>query len=162
MQTARISLVQPLQDDYDDILSLHNHDEVRKYLGGPVVSKDFERSFQNMLSPKKPNMHWVVRNIESDAFMGLVSIDEYHDGKRYEMSYQLLPGYWGKGYAQEVCKRIIEYAFNEAGFDQIVSETQMRNESSINLLERLGMKLESTVERFGEQQAVYVLKDTNS
>ncbi|WP_193224435.1 GNAT family N-acetyltransferase [Bacillus sp. B1-b2] len=38
------------------------------------------------------------REKQTDSFIGLVSIDSYHEGRYLEISYQLLPSWWGKGF----------------------------------------------------------------
>ncbi len=158
MKTSRTTLEKPTEKDYADVRSLHMHKEVSRYLGGPSDPEQFDAYFQKVLHPTHPNSYWVVRQSETDAFMGFVVIDLHHDKKYYEMSYQFLPEFWGKGYATEVCNRVLEYAFDELKLDAVISETQAKNEPSITLLKRLGMKLDSTLERFGEQQVIYKIE----
>ncbi|WP_338786346.1 GNAT family N-acetyltransferase [Metabacillus sp. FJAT-53654] len=54
----------------------------------------------------------------------MVSLDPHHEGSYLEISYQLLPIWWGKGYATEVVKLIIHYALNELNLTKVVAETQ--------------------------------------
>lgn len=159
MQTSRTTLVNPAEDDYADVRSLHMHQEVSRYLGGPTDPEQFDAYFQKVLHPVHPNTYWVVRETETNAFMGFVVIDLHHDKEYYEMSYQFLPEFWGQGYATEVCNRVLKYAFDDLKLDAIISETQAKNEPSIKLLKRLGMTLERTLERFGEQQVIYIIKN---
>ncbi len=158
METSRTILIRPSKDDYDDVRSLHMHKEVSQYLGGPSDPEQFDAYFQKVLHPTPPNSYWVVKQKDTDVFMGFVVIDLHHDKKYYEMSYQFLPEFWGQGYATEACSRVLTYAFNDLGLDAVISETQARNEQSIKLLQRLGMTLDSTLERFGEQQVIYMIK----
>lgn len=44
---------------------------------------------------------------------------------------------------------------NDLSLTRVVAETQAANVASCQLLERLGMRLERTVERFGAGQAIY-------
>lgn len=162
MHTTHAILAKLQQSDYDDILLLHNDEQVRTYLGGPIDLKDFHCSFECMCSAIEPEAYWIMREKQTTAFMGLVSIDGYHDKKRYELSYQLLPEFWGKGYATEVLDLMIKYAFSELGLEELVSETQKKNVKSIRLLERLGMQKIDELERFGEQQIVYAIKHENT
>ncbi len=55
-------------------------------------------------------------------------------------------------------RRVLHYAFDEVKLEAVISETQAKNEPSIKLLKRLGMTLDSTLERFGEQQVIYMVK----
>jgi len=47
--------------------------------------------------------------------------------------------FWGKGYATEGAKRIIEYVFNELNISGIVSFTVPDNQRSWRVMEKLGL-----------------------
>lgn len=131
--------------------------QVRRYLGGEVSREDFEGKFAKMLDVEAPEFHLVVRDLDSDVFMGLVSFDRYHDGERFELSYQFLPEYWGQGIADEVLKAVIDDVFSRDLCDELVSKTQEANAASIRLLEKLGMEPYEKLERHGTAQVVYRL-----
>lgn len=158
METDRTILIKPERKDYDDLLDLHTHEEVCRYLGGPVIEKEFDSYFEKILSAISPDSYWIIRRKEDDVFIGFLSIDLHHDRQHYELSYQFLPEFWGQGYAYEACQRVLQYAFDELELEAVISETQKKNVRSIELLERLGMTLESTLERFGEEQVIYCIR----
>jgi RimJ/RimL family protein N-acetyltransferase len=56
-----------------------------------------------------------------------------------EIGWRLARGYWGHGYATEGARAVLEYGFDEAGLDEIVSFTALTNVRSIAVMERLGM-----------------------
>ena len=86
---------------------------MRKFLGGIRQENSIEVLLDEMLNSSDNSIYWVIREKDTDSFMGLVSLDPHHDGIYLEISYQLLPNWWGKGYATEVVQTIINYAFNE-------------------------------------------------
>lgn len=129
--------------------------EVRRYLGGPVDERGFEAGFAAKLSSDTNQLYWIIRQASDNEFMGSVSLDLHHDGVNTEVSYQLLPKWWGRGYATEVVQRIVKYAFEDLGLAKVVAETQIANKASCRLLEKSGMQLEQTVERFGAEQAIF-------
>ena len=146
--------------DYADVKKVFLNHDVRKYLGGIRSEESTLEVLDRMLAPSDTNFYWVIREKQTDNFIGLVSLDPYHEGAFLEVSYQLLPSWWGKGYAMEVVQRIIEFAFNELYLEKVVAETQTANKSSRKLLERLGMQLERKIIRFGAEQAVYSIKSS--
>ena len=114
-----------------------------------------------MLNPSDNSFYWVIREKQTDTFIGLVSLDPHQDGVYLEISYQLLPNWWGKGYATEVVQTIINYAFNELHLTKILAETQTANKISCMLLKKLGMDLERTIMRYGAEQGIYsIIKPT--
>nr|WP_226793392.1 GNAT family N-acetyltransferase [Bacillus sp. B1-b2] len=106
--------------------------------------------------------YWVVRKKLTNNFMGLVSLDPHHDEVYPELSYQFLPKWWGKGYATEVVQFLTFFALNELKLSNLIAETQTANKSSCRLLERIGMKFERSITRFGAEQAIYSIKKVPS
>ncbi|MEK3886680.1 GNAT family N-acetyltransferase [Bacillus sp. FSL K6-3431] len=135
------------KSDYIDVKKLYVNQEVRKFLGGIRQEDSIEVALGEMLNSSDDSFYWVVREKYTDIFIGLVSLDPHHEGSYLEISYQLLPNWWGKGYATEVVKLIIHYALNELDLTKVVAETQTANKSSCRLLGRVGMELERNIIR---------------
>ena len=110
-----------------------------------------------MLEAPFPNTYLYITLKKTGEFIGLVSIDEYHDKDLYELSYQFYLSF-GEGLAFEVLTQVIEEGLNYLNIASIVAETQTANKASCCLLEKLGMKKVQTLERFGHEQAVYELR----
>ncbi len=158
IESERANFFSPTQSDYEDIFSLYNNEETRKYLGGIVERKEFEKKFIDLFSAKLPECHFVIREKESNSIIGMVSITRHHDQEHFEISYELHPNFWGKGLGTEVSLKIIEYAFSELGLKELIAETQKKNQTSVKLLEKIGMTFVKEIERFGEKQVIYTIK----
>lgn len=157
IQTKRCILKKICLDDYDAVKRLYQDKDVRRYLGGAVSLDRFDRSFQSMIASSDCARYWVVRDIDSQMVIGLVSLDGYHDSIETELSYQFLPLTWGKGYAFEVLQAVLHEAFAVWQLDQVVVETQTANIASCALLRKLGMRESESMLRFGEWQTIFVL-----
>ncbi|MFJ7734272.1 GNAT family N-acetyltransferase [Lysinibacillus sp. NPDC097231] len=144
-------------EHYHAIYTLYSNENVRAYLGGVPGESYIETSFKGMLEAPFPNTYFYISLKATGEFIGLVSIDEYHDKEAYELSYQFLPQYWGKGYAYEVLTNIIDFGSNQLNLSHLVAETQIANIASCRLLEKVGMQKVQVLERFGHEQAVYEL-----
>ncbi|MBV7327811.1 GNAT family N-acetyltransferase [Chloroflexi bacterium TSY] len=59
-----------------------------------------------------------------------------------ELTYALGHDYWKRGYATEMGKAIIVYGFEELGIGRIIQGVMTSNPSSINLMRRLGFRIE--------------------
>lgn len=134
----------------ENVCELYRNKSVRKFLGGVITGKNFEDKFKVFL--KEKNKHWSVFN--GSAFVGLVSLDLYHNQLAYEVSYQLMPEYWRQGYGKICIKFLVCEALSK-GLDCVVAETQAKNERSIKLLESQGFYLVSCFERHGALQNFY-------
>lgn len=56
--------------------------------------------------------------------------------------YKLDHDYWGKGYATEACKKLIEIAFSDCGLHRLESFIMPANEQSLKLIKRLSFSYE--------------------
>jgi ribosomal-protein-alanine N-acetyltransferase len=156
--SQRCGLTRLVSEDLRDVALLYKEPLVRRYLGGVIDDESqIEKKCKNMLrnSKEKDVYYWCVRSIRDEKFLGLVSLDRYYDGINLELSFEFLPQYWGKGYATEVVQRLIDYSFTELHLPRLVSETQTANCPSCRLLERVGMKEERRLIRFGAEQVRY-------
>ena len=149
----------PLQEgDLADVVALYVDEEVRRFLGGPADEDEVRTSFLTLIEREASGSalrYWVIR-LKDGSFVGTVSLGAHHNSDDTEISYQLLPLWWGRGYAGEAVGAAVEYALSELRLPRVVAETQRANLASCRLLERLGMRPERTVERFGAAQAIYV------
>lgn len=66
---------------------------------------------------------------------------------RNELGFLFSPTVWGKGYAREALRAVIERAFSERGHDEIRAEADPRNERCLRLLARLGFRETGRAER---------------
>ncbi len=155
IETSRCYMDNMNYSDYTKLKELYTDERVRKFLGGIVSNERFDASFNNMITCDEASYYWVVRLRDTGEFIGLISLDKHHDGFNTEVSYQFMPQYWGHGYAEEVLKRIINYAFDELMLNKLVAETQSENKSSCKLLQKAGMTLEQVVSRFGAEQFIF-------
>ena len=157
IETNRCKVSKLQKDDYDNIKGLYLDEDVRRFLGGVSSNENFDNNFNDMVSSENDVFYWVARLKNNNEFIGLVSLDRYHDGTNREISYQFKPMWWGQGYAEEVVRKVIDYAFDELKLEKLISETQSANKNSCKLLKKLGMTLEGMVMRFGAEQSIFTI-----
>lgn len=158
METKRCIIQVLKQDDYEDVKKVYFYSRVRQFLGGVVSIERYNASFNEMIKATDESFYLVVRLKNTNDFIGLISIDEHHDGVYKELSYQFVPDFWGNGYALETTKEVINFVSKELNLKGIVSETQVANKASCRLLNKLGMKITDKVYRFNEEQYIFSLK----
>lgn len=91
---------------------------------------------------------------------GFREMEEFVEDTETELSYQIMPKWWGIGIGTEVSEAVLNYGFIEMELISVVAETQLKNRASCRLLEKLGMKEEERVERFDEMQVIYRKNNT--
>jgi len=144
------------EDDSDFVKKIWTNPDVRAYLGGIVSDEEAMRRFDQMLNEQnRIAWHYVVESAMEKT--GIVSLDLHHKRESYELSYQFLPEYWGKGLAHTALTQILNDIRARLNLDRVVAETQEKNVASNKLLIKLGMKETDRCLRFNERQVLYEL-----
>lgn len=147
LRTRRCALTAVAAEDLEAFRKLYTDPRVRRFLGGPRPAPSIDEHLG------RPNQ-WAIR-IDASAFIGCITLGPHHEGPAPEVSYLLLPQWWGAGYAGESVRAVLAYAQEVLRWDKIIAETQTANSKSIQLLKRVGMRFERSLERFGEPQSIY-------
>lgn len=80
---------------------------------------------------------WVIFEKEKkDEVIGC--IDLWRKGKPEHRGFWLAKKHWGKGFMTEAVKPIIDYAFNDLGFDKLVFANAVENKRSKRIKEKTG------------------------
>ena len=159
--------------DVDFSIELFTDPEVRRYAGGPMA--------ENKIRAEMPNWTkrggngcigiWYVSLRNSGEKLGTVAllpmpVDEKHtDFGRVmpdrmpqcdvEIGYFLKPSAWGKGYATEACRRIVQMAFEDSPLTEVVATFDPGNTASRKVLEKSGFVDRGTMRSYGEDGPNY-------
>jgi ribosomal-protein-alanine N-acetyltransferase len=57
----------------------------------------------------------------------------------YDVGYQLMPEFWGKGYATEATMFFLDYAFNTLQAQEVNAYAHTTNKASVRVLEKCGL-----------------------
>ena len=57
---------------------------------------------------------------------------------RHEIGWTLAEAFWGRGYATEAARAVLDFAFEELGLARIYSQTSDSNHPSTRMMQRLG------------------------
>ena len=74
---------------------------------------------------------------------------------RCVIGYNLLPAFWGRGYATEIAGALVDYAFDVLKLERVEALTQEANLASRRVLEKTGFVLEGTLRRFAYIAGTY-------
>lgn len=76
------------------------------------------------------------------VLLGTVSLRRFARDRRAELGYWLAASAWGKGYASEASRELVEYGFRELNLARIYAQVLAGNRASLRVLEKLGMVCE--------------------
>lgn len=95
--------------DLDDLFQLLSDPKVMKYLE-PVFSYERTKEFLNDAGLSDPPLIYAVE--DEEGFCGYVIYHDHGDLCK-EIGWVLCPSVWGRGYASQLTKKLIEKAENE-------------------------------------------------
>lgn len=101
---------------------------------------------------------WVLERPSDSAFMGHAGLFTIDDTDVIEIGYALAKPFWGKGYATEAARRVLQFAFEETPLDHLVAVAFARNTASLHVLEKIGMQRRGlTSEYYGVELVAFDL-----
>ena len=78
----------------------------------------------------------------SGRILGAVGLSITRAHQRGEIGYWIALTDWGRGYATEASRRMLDHAFGPLGLSRVVAHCLTRNEGSRRVMEKLGMQQE--------------------
>jgi len=150
METERLVLRKFTESDAETFFIYRTNPQVALYQGEGWVNYRFEQAIefvkeQKNFEPGIPDT-WFQIAIELKDTGNLIGDCVIHtllqDINQVEIGFTLNPMYQKKGYGTEAVKCLIEYIFNELNKHRVIAITDVRNENSIKLLKKIGMRKE--------------------
>lgn len=102
-----------------------------------------EEAFQEGLAI---NFAIVLR--DEAELVGAVGLLVRRDHRRAELGYWIGKPYWGRGYATEAARAVVDYAFRTLGLNRVQADHLARNPGSGRVLQKLGMRHEGTLREY--------------
>ena len=82
---------------------------------------------------------WAIELADQPGLIGIIGIDG--PAGRQNLGYWLGVPYWGRGYASEAARAVVDWAFRHAGVDGLVSGAFEGNGASLRIQEALGFRV---------------------
>lgn len=143
METGRLVLRRYAEKDKADFIRLFTDAEVMTYVGDGVLTRAQAEAFWqklfDKLYPQNFNI-WAVFAKEDSSYIGHAGIYPRANRKEdWEFVYFLNRKNWGKGYATEIARRIIEYGFEKLNLHEVFATVDDVHSASIRVLKKAGM-----------------------
>ena len=162
METERLIFNFYAEKDKADFISLFTDVAVMKHVGDGMLTREQAEAFWLKLFEKLyPQNYkiWAVFAKEDSRYVGHAGIYPRPMRKEdWEFVYFLNQKSWGKGYATEIARRIIEFAFEELSLSEVYATVDDDHSSSIRVLKKAGMKFERFESDDNGRFSVYAIK----
>lgn len=182
LHTERLLLRRPTLADLDGFAMMNADPEVMRYIGAgrtrtraetrtglDHLAADWDRKgyglFSVELSHPPAPASGVPGGVASN-FLGWVTLTEplYLPQvlPSVEIGWRFLRARWGHGYATEAAQATLRFAFEDRGFDHLVSIRHPGNDASRRVMEKIGLDYarETTVPATGQQVVVHHITRT--
>lgn len=170
LETERLILRPWQESDLKDLYEYASVDGVGQMAGwNPHVNMDESKEILDMFIREKKVFAIVYK--ENNKVIGSLGLEsgerKYAEGLENkvgrEIGYVLSKDYWGLGLMPETVERIIQYAFNEKGWDFLLCGHYVENIQSRRVIEKSGFKFIKDMEyenRIGQkkQGKLYILE----
>jgi RimJ/RimL family protein N-acetyltransferase len=139
LETARLILREPCLDDAAEIAALANNRriaEMTALIPHPYTLEDATRWISSLPAETK---HWKFGIFTGEhGFVGACGFTERAEG--LTIGYWIGEPYWGRGYATEAARAMIDHIFSTTGLEEIAASCRVTNPASRRVLEKCGFQ----------------------
>jgi len=150
VRAGRVQLRLMSADDVDDIHSYQGRDDVCRYLLFEARTREQVARHAASTVLAADGDYWQIavvlpagggdaERVIGDIYFGLKSAENLAG----EIGWTSYPDFQGRGYATEAASAMLRRAFDELELHRVIAEFDPRNDSSIALCRRLGMREEA-------------------
>ena len=144
LRTLRLKLRPVSARDLDQVTALGADPRVMAALGGPLTALESRAWLERQLGHIAE--HGYGRQVVEceGQFIGLVGLSRYDFDRGLvpgiEVAWRLAFAHWGRGYATEAARAVIEQGFTCFDLREVIAVTTVDNRRSRRVMERLGMR----------------------
>jgi ribosomal-protein-alanine N-acetyltransferase len=144
LESERCALRYPDQEDIDEIYAALSSPafprqlplgQIRSRQGVANWIRNCQGGWRNGTS-----FSWTIERRSDGRLLGQVTLARMDQSGTWALAFWIAPQSWGQGYATEAASRLMAYWFQELGAEKIWAGAGLWNESSVRVLEKLGMR----------------------
>ena len=162
LTTFRLCLGPVKTADYPAIASLNADPAVQRFLCLSKAPPTYEEALADLpclLNTPVPTGGdlWCISSRSVGDFLGLVLLLHTDDHTEVEFGYRLLPKFWGRGYATEAGRAVVNHAFGGLGLTALCAIIHPDNLASSTVAKKLGFLRTDCITRLGFNLDHYTL-----
>jgi RimJ/RimL family protein N-acetyltransferase len=159
--TERLRLVPIGPQHAGEVWRLHWDESVAAWYWGRYTAQQAERAAADMgRAWHTRGVHkWLAYHRETGELVGRggLSYKTLEGVEWLEVGWLLRGAYWGNGYATEIGRAGLNFAFDELGAAEVVAFTEPHNARSRAVMVRLGMGYQREITLDGDRYALYTI-----
>jgi [ribosomal protein S5]-alanine N-acetyltransferase len=149
LTTERLILREFVESDWETVLDYQQEPLYLRYNEWDSRTPDQVREFIQMFldyQKQEPRIKFqlAITLKSSEQLIGNCGIRKGSvEAQEADLGYELDPGYWGKGYATEAARIMLDFGFSHLALQRITAWCIADNAGSARVLEKIGMHLKS-------------------
>ncbi|MDX9827421.1 MAG: GNAT family protein [Spirochaetia bacterium] len=163
IKTQRLVLRYQRKSDIKFLVDFWMDEEHTKFTGGPRDKMFLIDEFREVAENPRGLEYdlWPLELKNSHELVGQAGFipKTIKDNEYVELNYYIDKSKWGKGFAKEIAKALIEYGFTVKKLDKIIAIIDPENEASKAVAKASGMKYWINETRSGKIKSVYCIKN---
>jgi ribosomal-protein-alanine N-acetyltransferase len=139
---------------------LYGNAQARRLTGGVSDLEETRTAIERFIERGRLDgySYWAVLERDSGELIGEAGLKPLDDhGPEVEIGYAFGPASWGRGYATEAGRAILDAAFGPLGLEQVVAVTREANTGSQRVIAKLGFIPAGRRHVYGDDLLFFVL-----
>lgn len=155
LETERCLVRETTPEDVEDFYRIYSAPEITKYMEELYPEKEQEKQYIREYIEKVYTFFefgvWTVVEKKSGSVIGRAGF-AYREGYQDpELGFIIGIPWQRQGYAEEVCRAILAYGWENLGFQQVQALVMPGNEASLRLCEKIGFRRKERVTEGGRE-----------
>lgn len=147
LRTSRLLLRDFSPGDLEPLASYQRDAEYQRYYPAPPGGEPGTRELLDRFlgwQEEEPRSRFQLAIVDSSGeLIGTAGLRRAAPGSRVaDLGYELAPSRWGRGYATEAARALVDFGFGELALHRIHAHCIAENGPSARVLERIGMRRE--------------------
>jgi [ribosomal protein S5]-alanine N-acetyltransferase len=141
--TQRLAFRTWTEADLDLARSLWGDPEVTRFLGGPFSEEQVRERLEEEISTQTTDgiQYWPMFLRGTGELVGCCGLTPFKPEERLpELGFHLRKAHWGRGYAEEAARAVIDFGFKVLGFPTLFTGHHPDNRGSQRIIEKLGFR----------------------
>ena len=161
LETPRMRLRQMGMSDVDHLLGIFADPEAMRYYPGTKDAAETRSWIRWNLDSYQTHGFglWLASLKSTHEFAGQcgLTIQEVEGRQEVEIGYLFLRALWGQGLATEAARACRDHGFAHLGLARLISLIDVRNVASRRVAEKVGMRLEREITKWGKAVCLYAI-----
>lgn len=149
MTTERLLLRDFEASDFEAVYAFRSDPDVMRYFTGQAETAEEVRAFLERTAEyaqQRPQTQFrfaIVLRAESRVIGGCGLDITHADAQEGEIGYHLLASCWGRGYATETARALLQFGFEGLKLHRLFADCFACNRASARVMEKAGLKFEA-------------------